>query len=680
MYRYLILLYFIFFVRETSYSQRVFIDSINKLVSKSESEDFSLQERLDFALQSSELAKETKVDSVILRVNRNLSMRYFQSQDFENYIAVNRRNFDLAKQLNDSSAVTVAGSNLGTIYRYFEKKDSAYYYYSQELKFYPQEDLQEDISEYKATALFYIAEILQVEKIYAGAEEAAVKSIKLLNGLPETEDRLELLWNAYNLMGIILRELGDYNESLEYYDKSNAYAKKIEDGFLNEVYSINNKAYVYRQMGDFDKAIELYSSLLPLRSKYDEEDPAFYPTILTNIADTELESGFYDPRLLINKFRESYDLTKELDDEVLRMNVALDLSKFYLELKKSDSIFKYANEAYKISSKVSANEVRQEALLILSRVTEGEKGKAYLREHIRLTDSLINEQRTVRNKFARIEFDTDQIEAENKQISKENLYLAILSIGLLLTAILIYVVISQRAKNRKLKLIQVQQKANEDIYNLMLGQQDKVDEARTLEKKRISEELHDGVLGRLFGTRLSLDSMNFKDGKDAMMTRANYIGQLKTIEEDIRKISHELNTDFVSGTGFMDIVSELIDNQTQAYGLKSDFEYTDDISWDLVSNKTKINIYRIIQESMQNIYKHANAKAIKISISLEKYVICLDIIDDGEGFDTSKSRKGIGLKNMTSRVEDIDGEITFTSQSGNGTTVNVKIPYTNQST
>ena len=83
---------------------------------------------------------------------------------------------------------------------------------------------------------------------------------------------------------------------------------------------------------------------------------------------------------------------------------------------------------------------------------------------------------------------------------------------------------------------------------------------------------------------------------------------------------------------------------------------------------------------MQNIYKHANAKSIKISISLENDVICLDIIDDGEGFDASKNKKGIGLKNMTSRAEDINGNITFNSQSGNGTIVNVKIPYTNQST
>ena len=319
-------------------------------------------------------------------------------------------------------------------------------------------------------------------------------------------------------------------------------------------------------------------------------------------------------------------------------------------------------------------------MLILADISEGEKGKLYLKQHIKLTDSLLDIERNVRNKFARIEFDSEQLEAENKQISKENLYLLILSIGLLLTAILVYVLISQRAKNRKLKLVQVQQKANEDIYNLLLGQQDKVDEARAKEKIRVSKELHDGVLGRLFGTRLSLDSINFQEGKEAMMTRANYIAQLKTIEEDIRKISHELNTDFVSGSGFIDIVAELVETQSQAYGLQQDFDYTDDISWDLVSNKTKINIYRIIQESMQNIYKHANAQSVKISISLEKDVICLDIIDNGDGFDISKSKKGIGLKNMSSRVEDINGSITFTSQSGHGTIVNVKIPYTNQPT
>jgi signal transduction histidine kinase len=78
---------------------------------------------------------------------------------------------------------------------------------------------------------------------------------------------------------------------------------------------------------------------------------------------------------------------------------------------------------------------------------------------------------------------------------------------------------------------------------------------------------------------------------------------------------------------------------------------------------------------MQNIYKHAEARAMDISISLENDVIWLTIVDDGKGFDTSRGARGIGLKNMMSRVEEINGEIDFDSQLGNGTKVLVKIPY-----
>ena len=656
-------------------------DLINELILKSKNDKFSLDERLNDAIYSSELANKTENDSVILKTNRNLSMRYFQSEKFDKYINLNRSNFELAKKIMDSSAITVAGSNLGSFYRYLEKNDSSYFFYSQALKYYP----PNDVSESKATALLYLADIQQIENIYAGAEEAAIKSIIILNKLSETQNRLDKLWNAHNLMGIISRELGNYTKAIEYYDKSNEYAKRIEGGFINEVYSINNKAFVYRKMGDFNKAIELYKSLIPLRSKYEEIDSTFYPTIIDNIADTQLESGDYNFDSVEKKFRESYKIASKLQDEVLKMNVALDISKLYKEINERDSIYKYAIEASEIASIVSANEVKQEALLILAEFSEGEKGKFFLKEHIRITDSLLNVERNVRNKYARIEFETDEleaenekIEAENEKISKENLYLIFISLGLLLTVILTYLFISQRAKNRKLKLIQVQQKANEDIYNLMLGQQDKVDEARAKEKIRVSKELHDNILGRLHAARFTLDSLNFSEGKEVTLKRAKQIALIKEIEEELRDISHELNTDFVAGSGFVDIVEELIETQTQAYNLEYDFNSDDGISWDLIANKTKINVYRIIQESMQNIYKHANAKVVKISISLEKDLICLDIIDDGDGFDTSRSKKGIGLKNMKSRVDFLNGEINFTSQSGNGTKVNVKIPYLNQ--
>lgn len=661
----------------TLFSQQLSdLDSMEYYITYSKNKQNTLDSRFKAALKASAIAEKTRNDSIILHSNRNLSLLYFFREDYEPYIHLNRKNLKMAQRLNDSSAITVAASNLGSYYKYFQDYDSSYYFYSKALKFYKPYELSEE----KASALLDLAEVQQIEKIYVSSEENAVRAIKILLKLPRSEESLDMLWSLYNLMGIISREVKNFDRSIEYYDKSIDYAKKMEDGFINEIYSINNKAYVYRTIGNFEMALKLYESLLPLKSKYEEEDPPFYAIVIGNIADTYFESGKYDSEVVRKLYYKAYELGNELNDDYTVMNISVDISKFYISKKEKDSVIKYASKAYNLAKEFSINEIRLEALLQLAKVKEGEEGKKYYNEHIRLSDSLLEIERLARNKFARIEFETDQLEAENKQISKENLYLLILSIGLLLTAILIYVIITQRAKNKELKLMQAQQKANEDIYNLMLSQQDKVDEARAKEKIRVSKELHDGVLGRLFGARLSLDSINFKDGKDAMMTRANYIGQLKDIEEDIRKISHELNSDFVSGSGFMDIVTELIENQTQAYNLEYDFNFTDDISWDLVANKTKINIYRIIQESMQNIYKHANAKTVKISISLKNSVICLDIIDDGDGFDTSKSKKGIGLKNMTSRVEDINGEIAFTSQSTTGTEVNVKIPYIKQST
>jgi signal transduction histidine kinase len=314
-------------------------------------------------------------------------------------------------------------------------------------------------------------------------------------------------------------------------------------------------------------------------------------------------------------------------------------------------------------------------MLILSELNPGDEGKKYLNEHIRLSDSLLFKERSARNKFARIAFETDEIERENERITRERLWLLILSMGLILTLVLVYIIISQRSKNKELKFKQDQQIANEEIYNLMLSQQDKVDEARANEKKRISQELHDGVLGRLFGTRLSLDSLNFNEGKDAIKTRSNYISELKTIEEDIRKISHDLNTDFISGSGFTDIIKELIEKQTQAYQLKYTLESDDDIIWETVSNKSKINVYRMIQESLQNIYKHANAKTVDISFKLKNDVICLCIKDDGKGFDIHKIKKGIGLKNINSRVDELEGKVHIDSKINNGTTITIEIPY-----
>lgn len=649
-------------------------DSIFKLRSLSFDDDLSDSLRVVYAKKAMVMSRKTSEDSTVLKSGRKLGMLYDVLGQTDLWQQQNKNNLQLAHKLSDTLALAVANLNIGIAKQYYEVQyDSAFYYYRSALKFY--DELGD--TELVATLYSYIAEIQLNEKVYISSEENAIKALRLFNTLPKTESILDDIWIVNNLLGQISGQLNRYTEALEYHNKAIDIANDMRNGELNRAISLHNQANMYIKLHDYEKAIKLFNDLIELRPVYEAQEPTFYPLIINNLAFTKVLAGHNDYDKIDNMFYEAYKISSSLDDDVTKLAVTIDLSKYYKHLTLKDSTLKYTVKAYNLAKKISSTDILLESMVLLSELKEGEEGKRYLYNHIKLTDSLLHAERNVRNKFARIELETDQLVAENKQISKENLYLLILSIGLLVTAILVYVLISQRAKNRKLKLIQVQQKANEDIYNLMLGQQDKVDEARAKEKTRVSKELHDGVLGGLFGVRLSLDSINFNEGKEAMMTRAKYISQLKTIEHDIRKISHELNTDFVSGSSFIDIVTELIENQTQAYNLEYEFDYTDDIHWDLVSNKIKINIYRIIQESMQNIYKHASAKVISVCISLEKELICLCIVDDGSGFDTSRSKKGIGLKNMRSRVDDLKGTIIFTSQSDTGTTVNVKIPYSN---
>lgn len=647
------------------------IKEVITLRNKSKNQNSSLKERLQFATKSVEIAKTIKLDSSVLLSNRELSILYYENDQFDDYLNLTRDNITLAKKLKDSTAIALANDNLARYYHSNRENDSAYYYYSKALNYY---SLTNKLKQ-KATTLLNIADIQDTEKDYLGSEENAINALRIFENLSKTEDNQENLWILNNLLGIISLKLGDYKKSLEYHNKAESIANDMQDGFYNKIFSINNRAFVYREQKNYDKSLVLYNDLKEIRSDYDDYDPTFYPLVVDNYAYTKLVAGHDDYENIQHLFNEAFSISNKLDNPITKLQVGIDISKFYLQQKELDSSLKYANISYQLAKETSSNEILLEALMVLSKLKEGPKAKVHLNEYIKLSDSLLKVERGVRNKFARIEFETDKVEEENEKITQQLIWLIITSAGLLVLILVLYIVVKQRERQKEFKFQKDQQKVNEEIYNLMLSQQDKVDEARANEKIRISKELHDGILGRLFGTRLSLDSFNLSDGKAAIDKRASYISELKIIEEDIRKVSHDLSTDFVSGSGFMAIISELIEKQTTAYQLEYTFNFTDDIQWGLIPNKVKINIYRIIQESLQNIYKHANAKLVKISFELKNNVICLLVIDDGEGFDVNKSRLGLGIKNIKTRVEEVEGEVQFNSTLNTGTEVFITMPY-----
>lgn len=112
-----------------------------------------------------------------------------------------------------------------------------------------------------------------------------------------------------------------------------------------------------------------------------------------------------------------------------------------------------------------------------------------------------------------------------------------------------------------------------------------------------------------------------------------------------------------------------------AYKIAYSFIGDDSINWDALDNTVKIHLYRILQETMQNAYKHAQATKVVISYKKEDTNLVFNITDDGEGFDLYKSKKGIGLKNIEDRVQEIKGgKLLITSQKQKGTDITIIVP------
>ncbi|WMI66330.1 sensor histidine kinase [Aestuariibaculum sp. YM273] len=577
-------------------------------------------------------------------------------------------------KIQDSILLANAHFNIGELYRYSFIGDSAYYHYHQAQKIFKIQN-----EDYKlAKTLYGLAVVLKNEKDLTASELVSIQAITILESLRQTNDVKETKSFLLNNLGLVFGELQQYEESIYYYKQAIALKQDLKGDYRKSInFSKNNLALSYKKSGDYGRSLQLYNEILANADFVEDlmnTRPDYYALILDNYAHSLYLSNEHSE--LPDLYFEALHITDSVNPKGYN-SIAINqhLAEFYKDKKSIDLAKYYANQARNIAEQYHNDELLS-SLLLLSEIETGEKAVNYLQKYINLSDSLHRNERALRNKFARIQYETEQIERENVQIAKERMWLFVISVSLIITSFLLYLVITQRNKNRQLQLIQKQQEANEEIYNLMLSQNEKIEEARALEKKRISQELHDGVLGRLFGTRLSLDSLNFNNTPEAVQTRSQYIDELKNIEQDIRKVSHELNTDFVSGAGFIDIIKTFVETQTIIYKLDYKLDHDSVINWDELPNKTKIHIYRIVQESLHNIHKHANATRVDISFTLKNNVICLTIEDDGSGFDNTKSKAGIGLKNMKSRINDINGTLEFKSEINKGTQLIIEAPIT----
>jgi PAS domain S-box-containing protein len=195
--------------------------------------------------------------------------------------------------------------------------------------------------------------------------------------------------------------------------------------------------------------------------------------------------------------------------------------------------------------------------------------------------------------------------------------------------------------------------------------------AQERERNIIGRELHDNVNQLLASTRMVLSTAKMKAG-----------GKKEFVDKSIRLIDATINEIRIlskkhvtplKGFDLKDQIHSLVKVMEEGIGFKITFEYHIDEKSELL-NDLKLNVYRIVQEQLNNVYKHASASRAMVKIYSEKNQIFISIQDNGIGFEVGLKKNGVGIVNIINRVESFNGEASFQTNPGIGCKLDIRIP------
>lgn len=640
-------------------------DSLSNYLSNANDVNFTIKKRQAYIKKAYEVVIEQSDDS-LQRVNLfRIANRYYNLKNWKEFGSISKMVLEKSLSSNDTLSTARAYSYLGDYYGSLGVSDSAFLHYFKAEKIYVKQNDNLNL----ARTRFNKALLQYNESDFLGSEISALKALSSL----KLEKANDLVYELYNLLGLVYNEFGEYDKAIEFHLKA---LNLSEDTILIEMQakatSMNNLGLVYLNRGQYQKAIPYFEKGLEQKKDLVLYKPFVYALLMENLGYCRFKLNI--PQELPDLFYKSLKIRDSLN---LTSNVILSqlhLSEYYASKGNLSKSLQYSNEAL---AKARESKIPRNLLAPLKQlaIIQPEKAAEYNTIYIHINDSLQKADRKIADKFARIEYETDEIKQENTALTEQNRNIVYIFGSVLVFIVFLYIIKEQKTKNRELLFKQEQQKTNEEIYNLMISQQNDVETIREIEKKRVAQELHDGVLGRMFGVRMNLDSLNKFNDELASEQRYSYIVELKNIEQNIREISHDLNrekSELINN--FVSIIIDLLEEQKKTFSPKLNSYIDSSIKWELIDNTVKINLYRVVQESLQNINKYANANVIKIEFKRGIDKLLLQITDDGIGFNVKKAKKGIGLQNMLSRVNECNGTFKINSKKGEGTTIKVTVP------
>ena len=236
-----------------------------------------------------------------------------------------------------------------------------------------------------------------------------------------------------------------------------------------------------------------------------------------------------------------------------------------------------------------------------------------------------------------------------------------------------------RASNRDITIRKQSEdslKASREEAGLLAG---KLLNAQELERARVARELHDDISQRLAALNIEVDKLEMQDQSltEPLKEKLRQLGtNLGELSSDVHMISRQLHPSILYDLGLIKAIETECNSFTRLRGISPTLDM--DITIKEFPKAIALCIYRILQEGLRNIGKHAKASDIQVRLFIKYDTICLFLKDNGIGFDSAsaKKRAGIGVASMVERARLVNGDLSIESGPEKGTTLKLKIPVT----
>ncbi|MBV8327190.1 hypothetical protein [Chryseobacterium sp.] len=504
-------------------------------------------------------------------------------------------------------------------------EDSAYVY------FYRAKDLfsQKKDSIGIGKSLINLAIISTQKGDNLGGQETSLEATKYFN--ENNEQDYAYIKSNYNNLGISSYNLKQYYEAIKFYNL----AIKFSGNSSEKNIYLNNKANVLKQLKQYKEAIKIYESIYQQSQKGSPKELA---RVMTNLARVKwLDNPSYNPEPELLKALNIRIQTN--DKEGLIVNY-LYLSDYYTKTDPGKSLM-YAKEMFETARLIKNPDDQAEALQKLINLDPDHR-LAYFNQYHTLTDSLQTSRNKAKNQFALIRFGAEKLRTENAQketqILKQNIGLGALGICLIAGFVLY---------QRRQRILQ--QEKELEVKNTQL---------------KMSKKVHDVVANGIYQVMTKIENQENFDKEEAL-------DELEFVYEKSRDISYE-KTDTKYTLEFDKKISELVgsfnNDEVKTYLAGNSPEI-----WEQLNDSARGEIYQIIRELLVNMKKHSRASIVSLRFERTNNTIKIYYKDNGIGISGDLIQKN-GLTNTGSRIETIDGEITFDTKTEKGLKINISFP------